>query len=234
MAFKKKQNFISIFPHGLFVEALLKSKPVKQAFCRGEEGDFVLHLLADNDLTELHLAEPNSQALITLHLKLDLLRQFSWEEFKEHFAGEAIETRLKRTANWLEQSFGLHKKRKSHARYLRDLPTFDRLKKRLSKVKLHGEDFFHALASFRPGQFDLIYLGRLLDEPEFLHHETWPAAIKSRLSEEGRLVLLTDQDEDYVAERLHSCGLRLGERHNFDPEISALVFLPVLDQDAAV
>ncbi|MBU1126566.1 MAG: hypothetical protein ABH826_04170 [Patescibacteria group bacterium] len=231
MTSQRKPNFISFFPHGLFVEALLKKRPVKRAFCRGEEGEFVFHLLADTDLAEIHVAEPDHESIVTLQLKLDLLRRFTWNEFAEFFGGKSIHERLEKSERWFADSFSWHRKRRTHARYLRDIESLHRLKKRLSFLTLHGEDYFHSLANYLPKSFDLIYLGRLLDEPALLKHESWTEAIRSRLSENGRLVLLTDQDEDFVADRMRACGFQIDERYNFDPQISALVFSSMLVED---
>lgn len=224
MSPKRQPIFFSHFPHGLLVELFVRDHEVKRAFCRGEEGDFVFHLLLDSKTKEIHVAESSPVAKMTLHLKLDMLKHLSWSDFVEHFGGVDTFNRLKKSGRWLEESLRWHKKRRSHAKYLHTVESWHAFKKRLHVLKAHQDDFFTTLKSFLPHSFDFIYLGRMLDEPSLLVDKTWPQAIQSRMTPSGHVMLLTDQDEMMIEDRMRSVGFDIVGRYDVDPKVTALVF----------
>lgn len=219
----KPPGFFSHYPHGLLVQRLVDEKEVECAFCRAEEGDFALNLLVE-DPDELHIADSDLQSLMTTQVKIDHLGETLWDETQECFCRPEVHTRLMNSGRWDKDNFLHHTKRDSHTRYLRDLPTFHNLKMRLPEMIVHDCSFFETLASFVPERFDLLYLGRLLDEPAMYKEHDWPKLIQSRLTPDGRIVVLTDQDELFMEDRLKTCGFLISDRYDLDPKISTLIF----------
>lgn len=224
MSFKKRSIFFSHFPHGLLVEFFVGDHDIKRAFCRGEEGDFVFHLLLDSKTEELHVAESDPQARMTFHIKFDMLSRLSWNDFVEYFGGVNRFNRLQKSGRWLVESLHWYKKRKTHAKYLHTIQSWYAFKKRLSVLKLHKDDFFTELKSRLPHSFDFIYIGRMLDEPGLFTEQEWPKAIQSRMTPNGLLMLLTDQDEKYVKKQMRICGFKIGGQYNVDSNVKAFVF----------
>lgn len=199
---------------GQFVCEYLSKNDVSNVFAKTEDGDFVLNLLAHQNVDQVHACDLGSHGAMTLETKKALLQNSNFEDSEEYFCGQNTHKRLLRTGRWDGDSFALHKKRDTHVRYLSTIEEFHRVKTQLHKIKVYTQPIFDKLDEFHPGAFDLIYLGRIFDQPSEFSAYNWPATISSRLKKKGHLMIRTNQDQDYLTEIFDRCGFELLEYHD--------------------
>lgn len=208
-----KPGFFSIHNLGEFLRAYLNDRKVDNVFARTEEGDFILNLLAHQNVVSAHVCDLDPHAAMTIETKKHLIENSNFEDSRHSFCGEQTIERLNKTDRWHGDSFTIHQNRDTHVRYLSTIEEFHRLKTQLNKIVVHSAPIMEQLREFQPSAFDLIYLGQFFDEPKLFTAYNWPEIILTRLAKGGHLIVRTGGDSLYLQDRFKVCGLKILETH---------------------
>lgn len=218
-----KPYFFSPHAFGEFLVDYLDGRKINNAFLLAEDGDMILNLLAHKKLNEIHACDNDPHSAMTLEMKKNLILNSDFEDSACGFCGGSTIGRLKKIGRWHNESFDHHLKRETHARYLRTIEEYYRLKTQLEKLQVHIGPVFKKISDFGPNYFDVIYLGRIFDEPRLFTEYNWPDTVSSRLVKNGHMIIRSDQPKNHFQELFKPCGFGL-ENSYFENGHRILVF----------
>lgn len=87
--------------------------------------------------------------------------------------------------------------------------SYEKMKKQLDKLDLYYGDFFKCLRS-REGKYDLIYTSNIFDSKKYWPEKTDDISmLKSKLSEDGKILVVTQGQIDKTVDLLQSRGFEV-------------------------